>query len=192
MIFETLTILAQQVDDYLGGGIVSIENIAILDSQNDRADEITDNVVMTMLNIEEEATLKNFPNQVIKNNRVQYRNPIVNLNLFILFSANRSTYVKSLSDISKIVAFFQSKKVFTQSNSIYDRDHISLQDINNFKFTVELYTPSFEELNFIWGTLGGRQVPSVLYKLTLVQIERDVVHGQSGTISRSETSISDK
>jgi len=33
-----------------------------------------------------------------------------------------------------------------------------------------LYTPTFEDLNYIWGTLGGKQYPSALYKLSLVTI----------------------
>ena len=49
-----------------------------------------------------------------------------------------------------------------------------MQQVGDFRFTMELYTPTFEELNFIWGTLGGKQLPSVLYQLNLLPLERDL------------------
>jgi len=192
MIFETLKILADQVNSYFGSTSITIENVAIVDSQNERADDIDDTVILSLINLQEENTLKNFPNKYNESNKVQYKNPIVNLNLFLLFSANRGTYVQSLSDISKIVEFFQGKKVFTQANSVYNRLDPTLEAIGNFKFTIDLYTPSFEELNFIWGTLGGRQLPSVLYKLSLVKIERDIVQRQAGLISESGGGLGNK
>lgn len=185
MIFETLSILSEEVDAYLGGGVIVIENITAIDEPADAGGApVINKVVMTLLNIEEEKTLKNFPNAALQNGRMKYKNPSVNVNLFVLFSANRSLYTKSLSDISKVIEFFQGKRVFTQSNTIFKRQ-VPLDNVGNFHFTAELYTPTFEELNFIWGTLGGRQLPSVLYKLSIVEIERGNVIGEAGAISES-------
>jgi len=186
VIFETLSILSEEVDSYLGGGVVAIENITAVDdpSEGNGNSVVSDKVVMTLLNIEEEKTLKNFPNSALKNGKIQYKNPRVNVNLFVLFSANRSSYTKSLSDVSKVIEFFQGKRVFTQANTIYKRQ-VPLDNVGNFHFTADLYTPTFEELNFIWGTLGGRQLPSVLYKLSIIEIERGNVVGESGPISES-------
>ena len=186
MIFETLSILSEEVDAYLGGDLVVIENITAVDDSGEGGggSALSNKVVMTLLNIEEEKTLKNFPNAAIKDGRMKYKNPAVNVNLFVLFSANRSLYTKSLSDISKVIEFFQGKRVFTQSNTIFKRQ-VPLDNVGNFHFTAELYTPSFEELNFIWGTLGGRQLPSVLYKLSIIEIERGNVIGESKPISES-------
>ncbi len=185
MIFETLSILSEEVDAYLGGDVVIIENVTAVEQGGDgSAEGVSNKILMSLLNIEEEKTLKNFPNNKIENGRMKYMNPVVNLNLFVLFSANRTLYTQSLSDISKIIEFFQGKRVFTQANTLFTRTS-PLLNIGSFHFTAELYTPSFEELNFIWGTLGGRQFPSVLYKLSIVEIERGNVTGESGPISES-------
>lgn len=188
MLFEIAQIITEQVNQYLeNSGLdksVILENIAILDSQSENADNLTDKVALTLINFHEEATLKNFPNHTMEIDKVVYKNPIIHLNLFLLFSANRNSYTKSLKDISKIIEFFQGKKAFTQTNTVYDRDSIAMSDIKNFKFTIELYTPTFEELNFIWGTLGGRQLPSALYKLSILKVERkDSVVGEKGLIT---------
>ena len=183
MIFETLTILSKEISAYLDSSNVVVDNISALE-QGDEEGTMDNKLVITLLNIEEEKTLKNFPNTTVKDGRVQYKNPVVNVNLFVLFSANRSNYGFSLTDISKVIEFFQGKRVFTQANTTFVREG-GLLNLGSFHFTAELYTPSFEELNFIWGTLGGRQLPSVLYKVSIVEIERGNVVGESGQISES-------
>lgn len=89
----------------------------------------------------------------------------------------------SLRYISRIIEFFQGKRLFTHTNSSYDRDNTAMSNLKDFRFAIELYTPTFEELNFIWGTLGGKQYPSALYKLSLIEIEREVATKQSTRIS---------
>ncbi|MCV2485087.1 DUF4255 domain-containing protein [Flavobacterium sp. SH_e] len=188
MIFEVIQIISEQVNNYLEEiGLeksVVPENIAFLESRNEESDStsIKDSVVLTLINLAEEATLKNFPNHTIDNVKTIYKNGIINLNLYILFSANRDKYINSLKDISKIIEFFQGKKLFTQANTIYNRNSSSMSNVDNFRFTVELYTPTFEELNYIWGTLGGKQLPSALYKLSMIQIERNIAQAEGQLI----------
>lgn len=191
MIFEVIEIISEQVNTYLDEcGLdksVVPENIALVESQNTTATEnMADMVALTLINIHEEATLKNFPNHTQENSKTIYKNSVVNLNLYLLFSANRTNYVNSLNDISKIIEFFQGKKLFTQANTIYDRNKTTMSNIENFRFTVDLYTPTFEELNFIWGTLGGRQFPSALFKVSLIQIERNISQREGQNISGFE------
>jgi len=186
MIFEVLKILSEEVETYIGS-TVKMENVAMLDSQSDNPPNLGNKVLLTLLNINEEMTMKNFPNQSIRGNRLETRPRVINLNLFILFCANRTSYDQALIDIANIIEFFQGKKVFTQSNTVYNHQSVELKNIDNFRFTVELYTPTFEELNYIWGSLGGKQLPSVLYKLSLVQIERETILGQSGQVVETKT-----
>jgi Pvc16 N-terminal domain len=186
MLFEVIQIIVEQVNSYLDQcGLdksVTPENIAILESQDENAHLLKNKVALSLLNLQEEATLKNFPNHSYENSKVVYKNSVINLNLYILFSANRDTYLKSLNDISKIIEFFQGKKLFTQANTVYNRNNTAMNNIENFRFSVELYTPTFEEMNFIWGTLGGRQLPSALYKISMIQIERNISQAEGTAI----------
>ncbi|MBD8489273.1 DUF4255 domain-containing protein [Echinicola sp. CAU 1574] len=189
MIFEVLKIIAGEVNQYfveleMEDSEVILENVAMIDSQQENADALKNKLILSLINLNEEVTLKNFPNHVLEGTKVTYKNPIVNLNLFLVFCANRSVYKKSLSDLSRILEFFQSKKVFTQSNTNFDRDLDEMSGIKNFRFTVELFTPTFEELNYIWGTLGGRQLPSIFYRLNLVEINRDLSTSEDAVISQ--------
>ncbi|MXO04502.1 DUF4255 domain-containing protein [Flavobacterium sp. HBTb2-11-1] len=187
MIFEVIQIITEQVNNYLEEiGLdksVVPENIAFLESQNDEiTDALKNAVALTIINLDEEATLKNFPNHAIENTKTIYKNSVINLNLYLLFSANRDKYVNSLKDISKIIEFFQGKKLFTQANTIFNRNSSAMSNVDNFRFTVELYTPTFEELNYIWGTLGGKQLPSALYKVSMIQIERNIAQAEGQLI----------
>ncbi|MDN3670826.1 DUF4255 domain-containing protein [Echinicola jeungdonensis] len=188
MVFEVLKIISEEVNQYftrsgMEDSKVILENIALIESQQENAELLKNKVVLSLINFKEETTLKNFPNHQLGENRISYKQSKVNLNLFLIFCANRSTYNKSLKDLSKILEFFQHKKVFTQSNTEFDRDLDEMSSIKDFRFTMELFTPTFEELNYIWGTLGGRQLPSVYYKLTLIEIERDQTQAEGELIS---------
>ena len=177
MIYETLQILKEQVELYLvDAGLdkaVILENIALWESGSEDATKVKDKVVISLINLDEETTMKNSPHFKIKDDRVDYENPPVNMNLYILISGNRNSYDKSLQSISKTIEFFQGKRLFTSSNTVYNRTNVAFDVLDFFKFHVQLYTPGFEQLNNIWGTLGGRQLPAVMYKVQIVQIKRN-------------------
>jgi len=185
MIFEVLQVVTEEVNAYFGTSAISLENIANIE-QDGEAD--SNGVFLTLLNMKEEYALKNRSNHQINGTEVSYKNPSVSLNLFLLFSANNTTYKESLKSISKIIEFFQGKKIFTQDNTNYKKEGEML-NVKNFQFVTDLYTPSFEELNFIWGTLGGKQYPSVIYKVSLIEIERETILRKGSVISGLGTNL---
>ncbi|QGY47038.1 DUF4255 domain-containing protein [Maribellus comscasis] len=195
MIYDTLQILKEQVEAYFVetglGKIIALDNIALWESGSDDATKVEDKVVMTLVRLEEETTLKNVPSYKITDNKTEYFNPPVNLNLYVLFSGNCDTYDKSLKGISRIIQFFQGKKVFTLANTVYNRTNVSLDVLDHFKFILEMYSPGFEELNNIWGTLGGRQLPSVIYKVQIIQIKQDKKLGASEVITHVGGNLKD-
>ncbi len=196
MIYETLQILKEQLDKFLIdeglGKIVVLENIALWESGSTDATKIENKVVLTLLKMEEETTLRNSPNFKIKNGKTEYKNPPVHLNLYLLISANCDTYDKSLRSISKVIQFFQGKKIFTSSNTIYNRTNVAFDVLDYFKFVLELFTPSFEELNNVWGTLGGRQLPDVIYRIQLIKLERDKKRSSAPVITHVGGTLNDK
>ncbi len=197
MIYETLEIIKDQVDQYLDaklpdGSLLVLENIAKMEDPD--ITTMNDKVVLSLINIEEEVALKNLPNVNFKNGAYQYKNKPINLNLYILFSANRTVYTKSITALSAIIEFFQNKKVFSQHNTILNPTISALDDVKEFKFSIDLYTPTFEQLNYVWGTLGGKSVPNVMYKVSIVKVEGtdvfkkgDAITEIQGTLQTSES-----
>lgn len=196
MIYETLQILKEQLEKYFTeiglGKIIVLDNIALWGSgDNNNEKKVEGKVVLSLLKIEEETTLKNTPHFEVKDNKTAYKNQPVNLNLYLLVSANCDTYDKSLRSISKIIEYFQGKKVFTSTNTVYNRNNVAFEELGYFRFNLELYTPSFEEQNHIWGTLGGRQLPSVVYKIQLIQIDKDKKLASSEVITHIGGNLND-
>jgi hypothetical protein len=179
MIDTTISLLRDEFVEYLRANgytqpetLVVIENIALLDS--DTTTSLNNSIVFSVVNIEEESTLKNAP--ALKKDasgRARYENPPVYLNLYLLVScvnkniSNNNEYLDTLTKLSHVIRFFQGKNSFTA----YDPAKLSVyDDITDFKIKPELYTLTFEQINHLWGVLGGKQMPSVMYKLRLVAI----------------------
>ena len=187
MIDQALTIIRDELEAYfrlLGDdtATVILDNISLLDTQDGA--NLKDKVIISLVNVEEESTLKNLTHKVRLNGGINYVEPPVHLNLYLLFSANyvgESTsptpkYTLALTRLSTIIQFFQSKRLFTLHNSPNANLSQSIEDLNNpdlsnLRITIELYTLTFEQINHLWGSLGGKQLPFVMYKARLVEIQ---------------------
>ena len=47
---------------------------------------------------------------------------------------------------------------------------------------VDLFSLNFEQVNHLWSTLGGKYMPSVLYKIRQVTIDENLTVSESGFI----------
>src|SRR5258707_375081 len=122
MIDTALILLRDELISYLStrdSATVIVDNIGLFESA--AGNELTDNIVISLVNIEEESTLKNQP--ALKRpfvNSAIYQNPPVFLNLYVLFTCNYSgtNYLLALKRLSYIIRFIQSKNSFSASSSV--------------------------------------------------------------------------
>ncbi len=144
----------------------SLGNIARQESgEGTNASGSRGKVVLTVVNIEEESTLKNNTPYIRSGDGIEKRNPIVFVNLYILICSPTEQYDTALSEISDAIEFFQGKNVFTRENDTTGNFPEEVE-----KIMMELFTLNFEQVNHLWGILGGKYLPSVMYKLRLVPI----------------------
>ena len=181
MIETALILLRNELINFLAekdSASVVIDNIGLLETPAGAS--LTENIVLTLVNVEEESTLKNqsFQKRPFIKSAI-YQNPPIYLNLYLLFTCNYSGdhYQLALRRLSYIIQFVQSRNSFSASNSVaagtLDLSRLGIADL---EFTLELYTLTFEQINHLWGSLGGRQVPFVMFKMRLVAItDRSVV-----------------
>ncbi|MDQ6890410.1 MAG: DUF4255 domain-containing protein [Bacteroidota bacterium] len=194
MIDAALQLLRDELASYLASidaATVVIDNIGLFETS--AGNSLTDNIVITLVNVEEESTLKNQP--ALKRpfiNSAIYENAPIYLNLFVLFTCNYSGtgYILALKRLSYIIRFLQSKNVFSAASSVSGGSvNLSEDDLVDLKFTMELYTLTFEQINYLWGSLGGRQMPFVMYKLRLVSITERALVREVPLIEEIETII---
>ena len=177
MLFEALEIVREQVSNYialtgLGTDMVALDSIALFENTPASNDKLDNKVVLSLLNIEEETSLKNQNFTHFQDGKTVYKNNPIHLNVYIIFSCNRSTYDFSLRSLGAIIEFFQAKKVFNQKNTVFSKNLQVMRDVKEFQFTVELFTPSLEQHNYIWSMLGGKAYPCALYKINVIHLER--------------------
>ncbi len=194
MIDKVLILLRDELQNYLDPDVTStevvVDNIGLLETSG--GDTLTKRVVITLVNVEEESTLKN-NNPVRKSpgNTAIYENPPVFINLFVLLTCNYSgnDYVNALARLSSIMKFFQSRNSFSH-NSLSGGALPDDPELLNLRFTMELYTLNFEQINHLWGSLGGRQIPFVMYKLRLVVLTERAKVREVPLIEEIETKLS--
>ncbi|MFO1418189.1 MAG: DUF4255 domain-containing protein [Methylotetracoccus sp.] len=177
MIVEVIEILLRQLNQYMlqaDGSAAGAPNPALVGniSQLDRSEiatELDNHVVLSVVNLVEEKTLKNgkaFTSNSLGD--VAYRNVPIHLNLYLLFTANYRNYETALKRLTQVLTFFQGKQKFTPGNS--PESSLSPKPITDFSLVMDLLSLSFEEINHLWGTLGGKQIPFVVYRGRLVSI----------------------
>jgi len=180
MIYKSLQLIVKELNRFLNSisgrddELVVLGNISQLEfnqSVNDSSNSLINKIVITLINVEEEKVLKNTPVYRIIDTETIYRNPPLFMNLYILICSTSTAYDNALILLSRVLQFFQGQKVFTQQNS--PQNNQPGLGIENFKLIFDLYSPTFEETNFLWSTLGGKQLPSLIYKVRLITLERE-------------------
>ncbi|MGN7863225.1 DUF4255 domain-containing protein [Chryseobacterium sp. 22458] len=167
MINKVLTVLNDQLnnsgefEDVPGEIVVVVDDISKHDSETSG---VENKVVITLVNVEEESTLKNSSRYLTPQTQdeIKMESTPAYLNLYVMVSANRSSYAKSLANISKVIEIFQANNVLTY--------HHPTNSTEDFSFRIELHSVPFEQLSYVWGLLGGKVMPSVLYKISVIKI----------------------
>jgi hypothetical protein len=197
MISHALTIVINELnkhldDNYGSGESVRLGNISdIFSAGSGTSSASRDMFYLSVVNAKEEKTLKNVQNYV-RNDvtlKASYENPPVFLNFLILMTATHADYTNALSVLSRVIRFFQFKNVFTQDNVAPASITTSkvpinvLDQLESFKLIFDLYSPTMEEVNYLWGTLGGKQYPFVLYMMRMLDLKYKAVQSESGLIT---------
>jgi Pvc16 N-terminal domain len=185
VIDKAFKFISDEINNYLKSKLsfpdsikIVLDNIARLQDSLGGGGSVN-KIILSLVNIEEDRLSKN-PDNFYKtdDNKVVYKNAPIHLNLYCLFSYNHGEndsettnhYEEALMYISYVVRFFQHRNVFTASNS-------PALDPGIEKLLMELNTLGFEQLNHLWAVLGGKYLPSVLYKMRLVVIDEDLQSG---------------
>ena len=185
MILQVLKIISAELENFLdsftgddaSSNRVVIGNIAFHDTEkyqpNSVDTSIDDKIVLSLVNVEEEASLKNNLHYTrdLAARTTEYHNPKVNVNLYVMFTCNATFYENAMTYLSRVIRFFQSKNVFTETNSVAISGINPLDRFRTFKIMMDLHTPTFEQANHLWGMLGSKQLPCVMYKIRVLDLE---------------------
>lgn len=183
MLFESLSFLVGEVNAYLNDklGMTSdprlmLGNTALAIDGGTAGAALANKAIMSLVNLEEDRATRTPTNRVKVADKVVYKSPPVLLNLYVLFSINRPEYTDCLKWLGHVLTFFQYQKRFTPSS------HPNL-DTRIEELSIELYTMNFEQVNHLWSTLGGKYLPSALYKVRQLAVDENAVRGEGNLIT---------
>ena len=183
MIYDTLKFLSEEVNRYLSlkMGVLAqprlkIGNVSLaFDNTLLGENSLAGKAILSLVNVEEDKVAKQQENYSRTDSATQYKSPPLYLNLYILFSINKPEYDDCLKWLGHIMQFFQHQQVFTPIT------HPGL-DPKIPRVVVDLFSLNFEQVNHLWSTLGGKYMPSVLYKVRQISVDENLTISESGFI----------
>jgi Pvc16 N-terminal domain len=162
MIHEAVKFITNNLNDFLKIESNVNEQMAVANSIVNADAIVTPNnenkLVLTLLNISEENLPKNFS---VPNTDIIHQNKKLILSFYLLISSNFNDYIEGLRFLDAAFSFFEAQTIFNEATSKnFPTDFDNIQ--------VHFQTTSFEQLHFIWSTIGASYQPSMLYKIKMV------------------------
>lgn len=162
MIKKILTYYTERLDEFLNDQFPQPEGVVELSFIGNSSDGKKNKLLVSLLGIEREGAIGIVST---KNGRLGSESkgfPALHMNLNIIFAAvyDEKRYAESLSVLSSTLLFIQALPSFTYEKVTY---------------AIEVISPSSQELNNVWTSLGGQYYPSVLCKLKGVSFDAQEV-----------------
>ncbi len=143
---------------------VILDNISRLTQQQSLNTHtfLNDRVVVTLINIEEDRVLHtSYASQTVTGITSQAKQK---LSLYCLFSMPFEPYSRALQFLSLVMEFFYQHPRIALASYLGSSD-VSGQIPENVE--IDLVSLNLEQLHQLWGILGCKQLPSVLYKIRI-------------------------
>jgi hypothetical protein len=167
MIHNLLPIVGAELNEYFKTRFDISEDRLVLSNLINQdgsvAVEESNKVVCTLLNIQEETTMKGASGTSFMGGSFISGGANIHVNLTVMFSAyfTGKNYVEALKFLSGVIYFFQSKPVFETSNTPGLTGNID-------KACFDLTSLSYDELNSVFSMMGAKHMPSVVYRVRML------------------------
>jgi hypothetical protein len=168
MLDLAVTFLVSELNSYLvartGTDFGSAEASLIVDDAGKWGIK-EDRLGVALVNVDEERVHRGqLPESVLVDGQTVTRQPALRLNLTVIVAANFQVYEMGLKYLGLVLTFFQAHPTFTTEQ--FPSLGGAIERLN-----VELQSLSFEQLNQVWAVIGGKQLPSVIYKVRTVVLQ---------------------
>lgn len=190
MIAAAITGIAGQLNQSLrrsfkvGEDLVVVSNLT--EPDGNLVSQVSNKLALFLVNLEKD-TLPYRPSALSHANmgRAGLSQAPVHLNLMLMFAATFSgtNYPEALKFISHTIGFFQSRPLFDHQNTPELDPRID-------KLMLDIENLGISDLSNLWGILGGKYMPSVLYRMRMVAIDSGQLSGQAPYVSQPQAGVS--
>ncbi|MCY4333702.1 MAG: DUF4255 domain-containing protein [Litoreibacter sp.] len=137
------------------------------DIEGKQAPEARNRLVMFLVNVAQDAVPRG-PSGAVPTGLVQSQPLHLDIYFMLASAHDADLYEEGLKLLSAGITFFQSFPVFSLKNT-------PEMPVGVTQLSFELSNLKSEELGQLWGNLGGRYVPSVMYKMRSVVVDGAVI-----------------
>ena len=167
MILAALQHLTTHVNQSLKRAYGISEDVVVLcsptDSDGNVAPQSLNKLALFLVNIEKDSMPRPISSQGSGGSRASVALEPMYLNLYVLLAANFNSgnYAESLKYLSSAISYFHQHPTF---------DHHTTPDLHGGidKLIMDVENLKIQELSNLWGILGGKYSPSMLYKVRMV------------------------
>lgn len=176
-------------------GFLNVVNIATL-SDGDEFIEQKSSITLSIVNIQEDKTLKNqsiYQKRAEDNTVDKYAHPakyLIFSMLFASYNIDQSKYLDGLEKLQTVIDFFQQNNSFFYKTTganinevITFPDYAQKNDTEKedySKITIMSVSLSIDQTNQMWSYLGSRYMPSVLYEMRILPLQKNDVENKKG------------
>ncbi len=182
MIHNLLPVVCSELNDYFKSRYGVRENRLILSNLINQDGSValdgSNTVVCSLVNVEEETTLKATAGTTSSGGAFVKSSPDIYVNLTVIFSSYflGKNYVEALKFLSGVIYFFQGKPVFTNDNTPGLSDNVE-------KAVFDLTSLSFHDLSAVFQMMGSKYLPSVVYRIRMLTFATDNIEDTIPSIS---------
>lgn len=166
MIYSAISTISLVINDYIKNRFSTVEDKVVVSNlvNPDGSVAVTepDKIILSLVNLQQET--------VSQRSKGGANRP-VNLNIFILFSASfeEGNYLEGLRYLSGVISFFQANKVLTHGNT-------PDMDTELERLTFEIVNQDLQNQSYLWGTVGAKYMPSILYKVRMISFNDNFIN----------------
>lgn len=186
MLDVALKFLAKELNSYLltrTGSEFGKAEISKLVDDTGKSVLKEDQLGVSLIHLEEERILRSqVPEPRLAGGKHVLLEPPLKLNLHVLYAARFTQYDQSLRYLSHVLTFFQAHPSFTP-------EAYPGLDARIEKLTAELQSLNYEQLNQIWAFIGGKQLPSAIYKVRMVLLQDTAQTAIQQPLTQLETNL---
>lgn len=177
MINLAVQLLSAQLNQHLrrtynlSEDVVVVSNLLEMDGTI--APNVNNKLVIFLVNIERDSVpFRKVSLHEVGEREVQSSMPLY-FNIYLMMTANftGNNYPEALKFLSSTINFFQK-------NHVLNRQTAPEMDTRIEKLILEIENLSIQDLSNLWGTLGGKYLPSILYRVRLVAFDTDDITGR--------------
>ncbi len=188
MINLAVQLLATQLNQYLrrtynlGEDVVVVSNLLEMDGSV--AANVNNKLVIFLVNIEKDTVpFRQVRSHEVGEREIQSSTPLY-FNLYLMMTANftGSNYPEALKFLSSTISFFQK-------NHVMNHQTAPELDARIEKLILDIENLSIQDLSNLWGALGGKYLPSILYKVRMVAFDAEDIVGRIPVVSEPKPSV---